>query len=117
MLFRSNLSDFLDKITFVNADLRDYESIIKYFDNIDIVIHLAAKVGGVKANSNLISDFYMENSIINQKVLDYAHAGKAKKVVSLLSTCVYPDSPYIKYPLTEDQLHNGSPHDSNYGYS
>jgi len=81
------------------------------------VIHLAAKVGGVKANTDYISDFYCENSEINQKILNYAHMGGAKKVVSLLSTCVYPDAPYIKYPLTEDQLHLGPPHESNYGYA
>ena len=76
------------------------------------VIHLAAKVGGVKANTDYIADFYYENSIVNQKILDYAHTGGAKKVVSLLSTCVYPDAPYINYPLTEDQLHL-----SNFGYA
>jgi len=81
------------------------------------VIHLAARVGGVKANTDYIADFYYENSIINQKILDYAYTGGAKKVVSLLSTCVYPDAPYIKYPLTEDQLHLGPPHDSNFGYA
>ena len=81
------------------------------------VIHLAARVGGVKANTDYIADFYHENSIINQKILDYAHVGNARKVVSLLSTCVYPDAAYIKYPLTEDQLHLGAPHDSNFGYA
>ena len=81
------------------------------------IIHLAAKVGGVKANTDYIADFYYDNSIINQKILDYAYTGKAKKVISLLSTCVYPDAPYINYPLTEDQLHLGPPHDSNFGYA
>lgn len=81
------------------------------------VIHLAARVGGVKANMDYMSDFYQENSLINEKMLNYAHKGQAKKVVSLLSTCVYPDAPYIKYPLTEKQLHLGPPHDSNYGYA
>ncbi len=81
------------------------------------VIHLAAKVGGVKANIDYMADFYHENSIINEKMLDYAHTGGAKKVVSLLSTCVYPDAPYIKYPLTENQLHLGPPHNSNFGYA
>jgi len=81
------------------------------------VIHLAARVGGVKANTDFIADFYTENSIINRKVLEYANVGKAKKVVSLLSTCVYPDAPYVTYPLTEDQLHMGPPHHSNFGYA
>ena len=81
------------------------------------VIHLAAKVGGVKANTNFMSDFYTENSLINQRLLEAAKVGKAKKVVSLLSTCVYPDSPYVVYPLTEDQLHMGPPHESNFAYA
>jgi GDP-L-fucose synthase len=81
------------------------------------VIHLAAKVGGVRANTEYVADFYSENSILNEKILNYAHKNGATKLVSLLSTCIYPDAAYIKYPLTEDQLHLGPPHDSNYGYA
>lgn len=81
------------------------------------VIHLAARVGGVKANTNFVSDFYTDNSTTNQRLLEAAKIGKAKKVVSLLSTCVYPDAQYVTYPLTEDQLHMGPPHHSNFGYA
>ena len=35
----------------------------------------------------------------------------------MLSTCVYPAAPYVRYPLTENQLHLGPPHDSNFGYA
>ncbi len=81
------------------------------------IIHLAAKVGGVKANTDQVADFYNVNSNINQKLLHQAHLEGAKKVISLLSTCVYPDAPYITYPLTEEQLHLGPPHSSNFGYA
>lgn len=81
------------------------------------IVHLAAKVGGVKANTDQIGEFYRMNCIINQKLLHQAYESKASKVVSLLSTCVYPDSPHIVYPLTEDQLHLGPPHPSNFGYA
>lgn len=101
-------ADYVDKKRFHNLDFE-----IK--DN--FIIHLAAKVGGVKSNTDNIADFYLENSIINNKVLDSACFGKAKKVVSLLSTCVYPDTPYVTYPLTEEQLHLGPPHSSNFGYA
>jgi GDP-L-fucose synthase len=40
-----------------------------------------------------------------------------EKVVSMLSTCVYPDEKYVRYPLTENQLHSGPPHHSNFGYA
>lgn len=81
----------------------------------EAVIHLAAKVGGVKSNTDYISDFYSENVRINCNVLDACNSLGIKSVISLLSTCVYPDSPV--YPLTEDQVHNGSPHPSNFGYA
>ena len=83
---------------------------LSYSVNEKQVIHLAARVGGVKANTDYVADFYCENSHLNQKVLDYAYHGGAKKVVSLLSTCVYPDAPHI-------QLHLGPPHESNFGYA
>jgi len=79
------------------------------------IIHLAAKVGGVKSNTDYVADFYSDNILINANVLNAAHAFGVKKVVSLLSTCVYPAE--VKYPLTEDQIHNGEPHHSNFGYA
>jgi GDP-L-fucose synthase len=81
----------------------------------DTVIHLAAKVGGIKANSDYMSEFLHKNMLINLNVLNSARIYKINKVVSLLSTCVYPDNP--NYPLTEDQIHNGEPHESNFGYA
>jgi GDP-L-fucose synthase len=79
------------------------------------VIHLAAKVGGVKANSEFVGEFYSQNIKINSNILDASMKYNTSKVISFLSTCVYPDN--ANYPLTEDQLHNGAPHTSNYGYA
>ena len=79
------------------------------------VIHLAAKVGGIKANMDNLGDFYTENILINTNVLQSAKIFNVDKVVSLLSTCVYPND--VQYPLTEDQIHNGPPHQSNYAYA
>ena len=87
------------------------------FDGTDYIIHLAAKVGGVKANTDFVADFYLDNMKINHNVLSQAKEDGVKKVISLLSTCVFPDAPYINYPLTEDQLHLGPPHKSNFGYA
>jgi GDP-L-fucose synthase len=79
------------------------------------VVHLAAKVGGVKANTDYIGELYLKNNRINTNVLESARVHNTEKVVSLLSTCVYPDDAI--YPLTENQFHNGPPHSSNYGYA
>jgi len=98
-------------------DLTDYQSarfaIIEH--NPDAIIHLAARVGGVKGNSDYVADFYSDNIRINTNVLLASHSLGVKKVLSLLSTCIYPDK--ATYPLTEEQIHNGPPHQSNFGYA
>lgn len=81
------------------------------------VIHLAAKVGGVKANTEKVADLFNENILINTNVLMAADKYDVQHVVSMLSTCVYPDVKWVTYPLTEAQLHKGPPHDSNFGYA
>ena len=81
----------------------------------DQIIHLAAKVGGVKANSENLGSFYYDNIMINTNILEAARKYKVKKVLSFLSTCIYPDK--ANYPLSEDQIHNGPPHFSNYAYA
>ena len=82
----------------------------------DTVIHCAARVGGVKANTDNVADFFDDNIRMNMNVLEACkHDGL--KLVSVLSTCIYPDAPYVKYPLTEEQLHMGPPHHSNFGYA
>jgi len=99
------------------CDLRDARYTRKIMEAYrpDAVIHLAAKVGGIKANMDNLGDFYRENILINTNVLESAHINNVKKVVSLLSTCIYPNE--VTYPLTEDQIHNGAPHRSNYAYA
>ena len=79
------------------------------------MIHLAARVGGVKGNTEFVADFFSQNTLINTNVLNACNDLNVGKVVSLLSTCVYPDD--VIYPLTEDQIHNGEPHHSNFGYA
>jgi GDP-L-fucose synthase len=53
--------------------------------------------------------------MINTNLLDSARRFEITKVVSLLSTCVYPDN--ATYPLTPEQFNDGPPHSSNFGYA
>lgn len=95
----------------------DLESLIPTSDHNDVWFNCAAKVGGVQANIEQVSDFYNINSRINNNVFEGAHLKNVSKLVSVMSTCIYPDSQYVKYPLSEDQLHSGPPHLSNFGYA
>jgi len=99
------------------CDLRNKISTQHLFNSVrpTHVIHLAAKVGGVKANYDYLGEFYYDNIRINTNVLEAARKVKVKKMVSLMSTCIYPDN--VSYPLTEDQIHNGEPHYTNFAYA
>ena len=100
-----------------DCDLRDPYQTDRIFSEIkpDAVIHLAAKVGGVKANIQNAADFYYDNIMINTNVLHSCFKNNVSKVISLMSTCVYPDE--TSYPLKEKNVHNSPPHDSNFSYA
>jgi GDP-L-fucose synthase len=100
-----------------DGDLRKYEDTYNLFTKVqpDKVIHLAALVGGVEANSQQPGTFFIENSMVNLNVLSVAKEFKVQKLVSFISTCVFPDK--ASYPLSSLDLHAGAPHSSNFGYA
>jgi len=79
------------------------------------VIHLAAKVGGLFANMSQKVEFYRENVLINDNIMECCRLFKVKKLVSCLSTCIFPDK--TTYPIDEGMVHDGPPHTSNEGYA
>ena len=81
----------------------------------DAIIHLAAKVGGVKSNIDNQAEFYYKNIMINTNVLHASSKYNIKKVTSMLSTCIFPDK--TEYPLVEESMHSGPPHKSNFAYA
>ena len=95
-------------------NLKDTVTLIKQ-QQPSAIIHLAARVGGVKENQDNMGEFFYENMKINLNVLHAAHLAGVPKLVSLLSTCVFPDQ--TNYPLFEKNIHNGEPHSTNFGYA
>lgn len=79
------------------------------------VIHLAARVGGLFANMAKKVEFFRENVLINDNVMECCRIYEVEKLVSFLSTCIFPDK--TTYPIDETMLHNGPPHPSNEGYA
>jgi GDP-L-fucose synthase len=100
-----------------DADLTSYEETKNLFEKLKptMVIHLAACVGGLFKNMNFKVDMFEKNMYINLNVLKISHEFKIKKVVSCLSTCIFPDK--TSYPIDENMLHNGPPHSSNDAYA
>jgi len=99
------------------ADLTSYTETFGLFKKIqpDYVIHLAANVGGLYKNMNNKFEMLDKNMQINMNVLKCCNNFNVKKVVSCLSTCVFPDK--TTYPINESMLHDGPPHTSNNAYA
>ena len=100
-----------------DCDLRNYEQTKEFFKHFQPthVIHLAARVGGLFKNLREPVEMFQDNMQININVLRCSKEVEVQKVISILSTCIFPDQ--IKYPLTEEKLHLGPPHYSNEGYA
>ncbi|TPX36597.1 GDP-L-fucose synthase [Synchytrium microbalum] len=100
-----------------DGDLRNYESAKAMFEKYkpNQVIHLAARVGGLFANMHYKAEFYRENAMINDNIIHLCYEFKVKKLVSCLSTCIFPDK--TTYPIDETMIHSGPPHESNFGYA
>jgi GDP-L-fucose synthase len=98
-------------------DLRNTEETNKMFEYYKPthVIHCAGKVGGVGGNMNHKGEYFYDNIMINTNVIEGARKSGVEKLVSFLSTCVFPDN--VEYPLTESKIHLGEPHSSNYPYA
>tara|TARA_R110002110_G_scaffold279621_5_gene494576 strand:- start:308 stop:1243 length:936 start_codon:yes stop_codon:yes gene_type:complete len=101
-----------------DCDLTDKEQTYDYFNRIkpDAIIHLAAKVGGIKSASENQADFLYLNSLINLNVIHEAYRASVPRVLSCLSTCCFPDFS-DKYPLVEEDLLKGEPTITNYCYA
>ena len=89
---------------------------IKKNINCDVVINTCARVGGIKANMDDNQGFFLDNYRMNSNVLEVCFENNIKCLTNILSTCIFPDKG-VTYPLTADQINNGAPHSSNYGYS
>lgn len=83
----------------------------------DVIIHTAAKVGGIGGNSKYPADYFYENIIINTNLIHSSFKYKVPKLICFLSTCIFPED--VKYPLKEEYLNLGQPHPLHleYGYA
>lgn len=81
----------------------------------EVVIHLAAKVGGIMDNIAKPFEYLEDNVLMNTYMVKYARKHNVKKFIGVLSSCIYPDV-VDHYPLIETDLHKGLPTESNFGY-
>ena len=81
----------------------------------EVVIHLAAKVGGILDNISKPAEYFTDNVLMNTLLIEYAHKSNIKRFIGILSTCIYPDT-VENYPMKETDLHLGPPTITNFSY-
>lgn len=97
-------------------DLVNAEDIKKMYDEnpSDMVIHLAARVGGIGANRQHPGSFFYDNLMMGVQLMHEAYLRKIPKFVALGTVCAYPK--FTPVPFKEDDLWNGYPEETNAPY-
>jgi len=105
---------FIPKIE--EYDLRNLETIKKMYRDAkaDVVIHLAAVVGGIGANRENPGSFFYDNLIMGIQLMEQARLTSIEKFVALGTICAYPK--YTKVPFKEEDLWSGYPEETNAPY-
>jgi len=105
---------FIPKIE--EYDLRDLNAIKKMYKDADadIVIHLAAVVGGIGANRENPGSFFYDNLIMGVQLIEQARLNNIEKFVALGTICAYPK--FTPVPFKEEDLWNGYPEETNAPY-
>jgi len=97
-------------------DLREKEAIIRMYEDSrpDIVIHLAAVVGGIGANKKYPGRFFYDNAIMGIQLIEQARRFGVEKFACVGTICAYPK--YSPVPFKEEDLWNGYPEETNAPY-
>ena len=97
-------------------DLRERDAIRRLCADAqpDIIIHLAAVVGGIAANQDSPGRFFYDNAIMGLQLIEQARVAGVKKFVAVGTICAYPK--FTPIPFREDDLWNGYPEETNAPY-
>ena len=97
-----------------DCDLRVWENCKRIAHGQDIIIHLAAKVGGIGFNLEKPGEIFYDNAIMGIQMMEAARQQGAEKFVALGTVCAYPK--FTPVPFKEDDLWNGYPEETNAPY-
>lgn len=97
-----------------DSDLRKWENCLKATKNQDIVIHLAAKVGGIGFNEEKPGEMFYDNIMMGVQLMEAARQTGVKKFVAVGTICAYPK--FTPVPFREDGFWDGYPEETNAPY-
>lgn len=97
-----------------DLDLTKMENCVKAVQGVDLVIHLAANVGGIGANKEHPGSFLYNNLMMGIQLMEASRHAGVKKFVGIGTVCEYPK--FTPVPFKEDDLWNGYPEETNAPY-
>jgi len=99
-----------------NMDLRGWrcDNCVRVVKDMDIVIHLAARVGGIGFNRKYPATLFYDNAIMGIQLMEAARRENIEKFVAIGTVCAYPK--YTPVPFKEEDLWNGYPEETNAPY-
>ena len=96
------------------CDLRTYSNCEKVVAGQDIVVHLAAKVGGIGYNKENPASLFYDNAIMGIQLMEVARKAGVQKFLSVGTICSYPK--FTPSPFREEDFWNGYPEETNAPY-
>ncbi len=114
LLRRGVIPEMLHAPTRESTDLRSWQHCQKAVRGMDIVIHLAARVGGIGLNQAIPGTLFYENAIMGLQLMEAARIAGVDKFVAVGTICAYPK--FASVPFREDDLWNGYPEETNAPY-
>ncbi|MTJ07996.1 MULTISPECIES: GDP-L-fucose synthase [unclassified Anabaena] len=106
-----------EKITVTRShdcDLRVWENCQRAVDQQDVIIHLAAHVGGIGLNREKPGELFYDNLMMGTQLIHAAYQQGIEKFVCVGTICAYPK--FTPVPFKEDDLWNGYPEETNAPY-
>ena len=95
-------------------DLRKWESCVEAVKDADLVIHLAARVGGIGFNLKYPGELFYDNAVMGIQLMEAARQAGIEKFVCVGTVCSYPRLTPV--PFREDDIWNGYPEETNAPY-
>lgn len=111
---KQNIQSIIKQVELIYGNIDDLEIGVKACQNKDIVINMAARVGGIEYNQTHQGSILRENLLIACNMLEAARMAQVERFMEVSSACVYPKDALI--PTPEEEGFRGEPESTNGGY-
>jgi GDP-L-fucose synthase len=114
---KTNLTSVKEQIDFIKGDCMDPDTTLKACKRQDIVMNVAARVGGIEYNRTHQATMLRDNLLIGTTVIEAARKANVERFLAVSSACVYPRNCSVPTPETEGFMDEPEPTNGGYGWA